>query len=80
MKRIALLLIRCYKFVSQTFPSRCRFQPTCSAYAYQAIEIYGLLKGSFLALKRIIRCHPFCTGGFDPVPLYEQKSNVKRKS
>ncbi|MDR3274550.1 MAG: membrane protein insertion efficiency factor YidD [Endomicrobium sp.] len=80
MKRIALLLIKCYKFVSQIFPSRCRFQPTCSTYAYQAIEVYGLLKGSFLALKRIIRCHPFCAGGFDPVPLYEQKFNVKRKS
>jgi putative membrane protein insertion efficiency factor len=73
MKQTALFLIKCYKFISQAFPARCRFQPTCSTYAYQAIEIYGFLKGSFLALKRIVRCCPFCDGGFDPVPLKEKK-------
>lgn len=46
----------------------CRFTPTCSEYAYRAIEKYGVLKGGFLALRRIIRCHPFSKGGFDPVP------------
>ncbi|MDR3257056.1 MAG: membrane protein insertion efficiency factor YidD [Endomicrobium sp.] len=78
MKQIALFFIKCYKFISQTFPLRCRFQPSCSTYAYQSIEIYGFFKGSFLAFKRIIRCHPFCDGGFDPVPV--PKNNIKRKS
>ncbi|WP_052571079.1 membrane protein insertion efficiency factor YidD [Endomicrobium proavitum] len=68
MKRFALFLIKCYKFVSQGLPPRCRFQPSCSSYAYQAIEIHGFFKGCFLAFKRIIRCHPFCNGGCDPVP------------
>jgi putative membrane protein insertion efficiency factor len=73
MKQVALFLIKYYKFVSQVLPSVCRFQPSCSTYAYQAIEMYGFLKGSFLALKRIIRCHPFCVGGFNPVPLSKKK-------
>ncbi|MCL2484629.1 MAG: membrane protein insertion efficiency factor YidD [Endomicrobia bacterium] len=68
MKRTALFLIRCYQAVSSTLPPRCRFTPSCSAYAYQAIEIHGFFKGIFLAFKRIIRCHPFCKGGEDPVP------------
>jgi putative membrane protein insertion efficiency factor len=51
----------------------CRFQPSCSTYAYQAIEIYGFLKGSFLIFKRIIRCHPFSASDFDPVPLPKKK-------
>jgi putative membrane protein insertion efficiency factor len=73
MKQIALFLIKCYKFISQVLPSICRFQPSCSTYAYQAIETYGFLKGFFLTFKRIIRCHPFCAGGFDPVPLPKNK-------
>ncbi|MDR1941806.1 MAG: membrane protein insertion efficiency factor YidD [Endomicrobium sp.] len=68
MKSAALFLIKCYQAVSAGLPPRCRFQPSCSAYAYQAIEIYGFFKGSFLAFKRIIRCHPFCDGGIDFVP------------
>jgi putative membrane protein insertion efficiency factor len=73
MKHVALFLIKCYKFTSQVLPSACRFQPSCSTYAYQAIETYGFLRGSFLTFKRIIRCHPFCTGGFDPVHLPKKK-------
>ncbi|MDR1195432.1 MAG: membrane protein insertion efficiency factor YidD [Endomicrobium sp.] len=69
MKRLALFLIKCYKVLSSTTPARCRFQPSCSTYAYQAIEMYGFFKGCLLAFKRIIRCHPFCEGGIDPVPL-----------
>jgi len=69
MKQIALFMIRCYKVISSTLPPRCRFTPSCSTYAYQAIEIHGFFKGSFLAFKRIIRCHPFCEGGIDEVPL-----------
>ena len=70
MKKLLLSLIRFYqKYVSPAFPARCRFRPTCSAYAYQAIEKYGFLKGGWLALKRLSRCHPFYKGNwYDPVP------------
>ncbi len=69
MKHLALALIRFYKkFISPMLPPACRFQPTCSQYSYQAIEKYGLLKGGWLAIKRIGRCHPFHPGGYDPVP------------
>ena len=68
-KSILLFLIRCYRrFISPLFPPCCRFYPTCSTYAMQAIEKYGAAKGGWLALKRIIRCHPFNDGGYDPVP------------
>lgn len=74
MKQIALLLIKFYmKFISPAKRNCCRFIPTCSAYAYQAIERFGIAKGSFLAFCRILRCNPFCKGGFDPVPQKNQK-------
>ncbi len=79
MKQIALFMIRCYKVISSVLPARCRFQPSCSTYAYQAIEIYGFFKGSFLAFKRIIRCHPFCEGGIDPVPPKAENKNCSLK-
>jgi len=69
MKRLALVLIRFYqKAVSPWLPPACRYYPTCSAYAVEAIERYGFFKGVFLAAKRILRCHPFHAGGYDPVP------------
>ena len=69
MKMIALWLIRLYqKTLSRMLPNSCRFIPSCSEYGYQAIEKYGLLKGGWLALKRITRCHPLNEGGYDPVP------------
>ncbi|MCL2389482.1 MAG: membrane protein insertion efficiency factor YidD [Elusimicrobia bacterium] len=68
MKKLALALIKIYKACSACLPPRCRFLPTCSSYAYQAIETYGFFKGSFLTLKRLLRCHPFCKGGIDHVP------------
>lgn len=70
MKKVFLSLIRFYQgSISPLTPSSCRFSPTCSAYAYEAIEKYGCFKGTWLALKRILRCHPFYKGDFfDPVP------------
>jgi putative membrane protein insertion efficiency factor len=70
MKTVFLSLIRFYqRYVSPSFPARCRFSPTCSAYAFEAIQKYGAWKGGFLALKRLLRCHPFYKGDwYDPVP------------
>ena len=70
MKNLLLSLIRFYqKVISPAFPARCRFRPTCSRYAYEAITKYGAIKGGWLALKRILRCHPFNQGDwYDPVP------------
>ena len=68
MKRILLLLIIFYRRVISPFkPPCCRFYPTCSEYALQAIEKYGPVKGSYKAAKRILKCHPFHSGGYDPV-------------
>lgn len=69
MKRVLLAIIRFYRsYISPHTPPACRFQPTCSQYALTAIERFGALKGSWLALKRLLRCNPFCKGGYDPVP------------
>lgn len=68
MKRILIFLIKGYqKFISPLFSARCRFYPTCSAYFIQALEKYGFFKGSFLGTKRILKCHPFNPGGYDPL-------------
>ena len=69
MKAVALALIRFYKrFISPVLPPSCIYEPTCSIYTYQAIEKYGVIKGGWLGIKRISRCHPFHPGGYDPVP------------
>ncbi|HEK86432.1 MAG: membrane protein insertion efficiency factor YidD [Candidatus Saccharicenans sp.] len=69
MKFIALGLIRIYQLlISPLFGHNCRYYPTCSEYTYIAIKKYGLIKGSWLGGKRILRCHPFHEGGIDPVP------------
>lgn len=69
MKRLVLILIKFYqKFISPLFPPSCRYTPTCSQYTFEAVEKYGVLKGLFLGIKRILRCNPFFPGGEDPVP------------
>lgn len=69
MRSIALALIRFYqKFMSPMLGSNCRFYPSCSSYTYQAIEKYGVAKGSWMGFKRILRCNPWNKGGFDPLP------------
>ena len=70
MKRLLLLLIRAYRrWISPLRQPCCRFSPTCSAYALEAVEKYGTLKGGYLALRRILRCNPFYKGDlYDPVP------------
>ena len=70
MKKILIALIRFYrKYLSGLKTrNRCKYIPTCSQYTIEALEKYGALKGSFLAVKRILRCNPFSKGGYDPVP------------
>lgn len=67
--RFLLIPLRLYKLCLSPFlPTACRFAPTCSDYAHEAIERHGMLKGGMLGFKRILRCHPFAAAGFDPVP------------
>lgn len=69
MKRLLLALIRAYQLtLSPIVGYHCRFTPTCSNYAAEAIRVHGAWRGSWLAVRRISRCHPFCDGGIDPVP------------
>jgi uncharacterized protein len=68
MKYLVLSFLQLYKtFLSPFLPPACRFTPTCSEYTAQAVEKYGAIKGTWLGVKRILRCQPFCKGGFDPV-------------
>ena len=69
MKRLLLRMIRFYqRAISPHRPPCCRFRPTCSAYAYEAIQKHGVLRGCLLAAKRLLRCHPWGGSGYDPVP------------
>ena len=69
MRAVALFLLRFYKrFISPLLPPMCRFEPTCSVYTMQAVEKYGVVRGVWLGIRRLSRCHPFNPGGWDPVP------------
>ena len=74
MKTILIFLINIYrKYISPLKKPCCRFTPTCSEYAIEAIKVHGAIKGSCLSIIRILRCNPFCKGGYDPVPLKKKK-------
>ncbi|MBR4868194.1 MAG: membrane protein insertion efficiency factor YidD [Clostridia bacterium] len=78
MKTIALFLIRLYqKGISPLLPPCCRFTPTCSAYAVEALQRFGFWRGMLLTVGRLCRCNPFCEGGYDPVPA--SWDDVKRR-
>lgn len=68
MKRLAIALVRVYQYISPLLGPRCRFHPSCSHYAVEALNQHGLLRGLWLSLRRLLRCHPWHPGGYDPVP------------
>lgn len=73
MTRVAVLVITAYQWVlSPLLPRACRFAPTCSEYAKLAVLQYGVLHGAWLAARRVLRCHPWCPGGYDPPPVRRQ--------
>ncbi|MBC7333055.1 MAG: membrane protein insertion efficiency factor YidD [Actinobacteria bacterium] len=68
MKKVLLFILRVYKkYISPILPNSCRFYPTCSEYAIEAISKYGVVKGSIKSMYRVLRCNPLCKGGYDPV-------------
>lgn len=78
MKSVVIFFIKTYQLLlGQLYPRVCRFEPTCSNYAIEAIEQYGLFKGSILSAWRILRCNPFVAGGFDPVPINKRKAGLQ---
>lgn len=68
VRAIALLIRGYQRFISPALPPACRYSPTCSAYTLEAVERYGAVRGGWLGLKRVARCHPWHPGGYDPVP------------
>lgn len=73
LRNTLILLVKFYrKFISPLKPPSCIYTPTCSSYALTALERYGFFKGGYLAIKRVLRCHPYAKGGYDPVPTKEE--------
>jgi len=81
MKRLALIVLRLYQYaISPLLPPACRFFPSCSEYTYQAIARFGLWRGSWLGVGRLVRCHPLCPGGYDPVPEHLPAVRLRRRT
>jgi hypothetical protein len=85
MKRVLLALLALYRWcisplLHALMPGGCKFEPTCSHYAAEAIEMHGAARGGWMALRRLLRCHPFTHGGFDPVPFPNDASQTKSKA
>lgn len=75
MTKLVISLIRAYQYlISPLIGPSCRYYPSCSQYAVEAIKIQGVFKGSYLAVHRVLRCHPGCKGGYDPVPEFKNES------
>lgn len=80
MRRLLTGCIKLYRYlISPLMANHCRFHPTCSCYAIEAVEKHGALKGSYLALRRLLRCHPFHSGGYDPVPASSDQQHPATK-
>lgn len=78
MKKLSIALIKFYQiFISPLCPGVCRFRPTCSQYAAEAIKVHGVIKGVWLSFKRICRCHPWGGSGYDPVPPKETRHKLR---
>lgn len=78
MRKLMTVCIKGYQLlVSPFIGNNCRFYPSCSCYAEESIEQYGVLKGGYLTLRRLIKCHPYHAGGYDPVPQPQQKTELK---
>ena len=78
---LVIRLIRIYQLtVSRVLPPMCRFQPSCSVYIVQALQTYGLLRGLLLGTRRVVRCHPFCPGGDDPLPLSDGSATTPHRN
>ena len=81
MQAAVLFLLRAYKWaLSPLLPPACRYVPTCSEYAVEAVDRYGVLRGGSMAVWRLLRCHPFVKGGFDPVPCRGRRMGVLREN
>jgi len=80
LRPVLIALIRVYQWViSPLLGPRCRYYPSCSQYAIEALQLHGVLRGSWLALKRLLRCHPWHPGGFDPVPPAPEQTAPSRR-